>query len=59
MTLAAIRGFEKHSRTTRKWAMGGRRWVWNGDCGWYCIANCFNLSDVACEDALYDVPVFR
>ena len=25
----------------------------------YCIANWFNLSDVACEDALYDVPVFR
>ena len=25
----------------------------------YCIANWFNLSDVACEDALYDIPVFR
>ena len=25
----------------------------------YCVANWFNLSDVACEDALYDVPVFR
>ena len=25
----------------------------------YCIANWFNLSDAACEDALYDVPVFR
>ena len=25
----------------------------------YCIANWFNLGDVACEDALYDVPVFR
>ena len=25
----------------------------------YCIANWFNLSDVACEDALYDVAVFR
>ena len=25
----------------------------------YCITNWFNLSDVACEDALYDVPVFR
>ncbi len=25
----------------------------------YCIANWFNLIDVACEDALYDVPVFR
>jgi IS5 family transposase len=25
----------------------------------YCIANWFNLSDVACEDALYDVPAFR
>ncbi len=25
----------------------------------YFIANWFNLSDVACEDALYDVPVFR
>jgi IS5 family transposase len=25
----------------------------------YCIANWFNLSDVACEDALYNIPVFR
>lgn len=25
----------------------------------YCRANSFNLSDIACEDALYDVPVFR
>jgi transposase, IS5 family len=25
----------------------------------YCIANWFNLSDVACEDALYDVEIFR
>lgn len=25
----------------------------------YCLANWFNLSDIACEDALYDVPVFR
>jgi len=25
----------------------------------YCVANWFNLSDIACEDALYDVPVFR
>ena len=25
----------------------------------YCIANWFNLSDVACEDALYDVAMFR
>jgi IS5 family transposase len=25
----------------------------------YCIANWFNLSDLACEDALYYVPVFR
>ena len=25
----------------------------------YCIANWFNLSVVACEDALYDVPLFR
>ena len=24
----------------------------------YCIANWFNLSDVACKNALYDVPVF-
>jgi len=24
----------------------------------YFIANWFNLSDVACEDALYDVPAF-
>jgi IS5 family transposase len=25
----------------------------------HCVANWFNLSDEACEDALYDVPVFR
>ena len=25
----------------------------------YCIANWFNLADEACEDALYDVAVFR
>jgi IS5 family transposase len=25
----------------------------------YCVANWFNLSDEACEGALYDVPVFR
>jgi IS5 family transposase len=25
----------------------------------YCLANWFNLSDEACEDALYDVAVFR
>ena len=25
----------------------------------YCVANWFNLSDEACEDALYDVLVFR
>jgi len=25
----------------------------------YCIANWFNLADVACEEALYDIPAFR
>jgi IS5 family transposase len=25
----------------------------------YCVANWFNLPDEACEDVLYDVPVFR
>src|ERR1039458_4473633 len=25
----------------------------------YCVANWFNLADEACEDALYDVTVFR
>ena len=25
----------------------------------YFISNWFNLSNVACEDALYDVPAFR
>ena len=25
----------------------------------YLVANWFNLADEACEDALYDVPVFR
>ena len=85
MTLAAAKGFEKHSRATRKaeflarmeglmpWAEfcaliephypkagNGRPPVGLGRMlRMYCIANWFNLSDVACEDALYDVPVFR
>ena len=85
MTLAAIKGFEKHSRSTRKAEFLARMeslMPWAEFCaliephypkacnGWppvglerilrmYCIANWFNLSDVACEDALYDVPVFR
>ena len=25
----------------------------------YCVANWFNLADEACEDAMYDIPVFR
>jgi len=25
----------------------------------YCLANWFNLADVACEEALYDIPAFR
>ena len=85
LTLAATRGFEKHSRATRKAEFLARM---EGLMPWsefyaviephypkagngrppvglermlrmYCIANWFNLSDVACEDALYDVPVFR
>lgn len=85
MTLAATRGFEKHSRTTRKAEFLARMEAlmpWSEFCAliepyypkvgngrppvglerilrMYCIANWFNLSDVACEDALYDVPVFR
>ena len=85
MTLAAMQGFEKHSRATRKaefLARMERLIPWVGFCAliephypkagngrppvglertlrMYCIANWFNLSDVACEDALYDVPVFR
>ena len=85
MTLAAIRGFEKHSRETRKAEFLARMeglMPWAEFCAlidphypkagngrppvglerilrMYCIANWFNLSDVACEDALYDVPVFR
>ena len=85
MTLAAAKGFEKHSRATRKaeflarmeglmpWAEfcaliephypkagNGRPPVGLGRMlRMYCIANWFNLSDVACEDALYDVPLFR
>lgn len=85
MTLAATRGFEKHSRATRKAEFLARMeglMPWSEFCAliephypkagngrppvglermlrMYCIANWFNLSDVACEDALYDVPVFR
>ena len=82
LTLAATRGFEKHSRATRKaefLARMERLIPWSEFCAviephypkagngrppvglermlrMYCIANWFNLSDVACEDALYDVP---
>ena len=85
LTLAATRGFEKHSRATRKAEFLARMeglMPWSEFCAviephypkagngrppaglermlrMYCIANWFNLSDVACEDALYDVPVFR
>ena len=85
MTLAAAKGFEKHSRATRKAEFLARMeglMPWAEFCAlidphypkagngrppvglerilrMYCIANWFNLSDVACEDALYDVPVFR
>lgn len=85
MTLAATKGFEKHSRATRKGEFLARMeglMPWAEFCAliephypkegngrppvglermlrMYCIANWFNLSDVACEDALYDVPVFR
>ena len=85
MTLAATRGFEKHSRATRKAAFLTRMeklMPWSEFCAlidpfypksgngrppiglermlrMYCVANWFNLSDEACEDALYDVPVFR
>lgn len=84
-TLAAPRGFEKHSRATRKAEFLARMeslMPWSEFCGviepyypkagngrppvglermlrMYCVANWFNLSDEACEDALYDVPVFR
>jgi len=85
MTLAAVMGFEKHRRATRKAEFLGRMeslMPWSAFCAliepqypkagngrppvgvermlrMYCIANWFNLSDEACEDALYDVPVFR
>jgi IS5 family transposase len=85
MTLAAMKGFEKHRRATRKaeflarmeklmpWAefsaliepyypkagngrppVGLERML-----RMYFVANWFNLADEACEDALYDVAVFR
>ncbi|MBK8337556.1 MAG: IS5 family transposase [Sterolibacteriaceae bacterium] len=85
MTLAAGRGFEKHSRTTRKAEFLARMeslMPWGEFCAliephypkagngrppvglermlrMYCVANWFNLADQACEDALYDVAVFR
>jgi IS5 family transposase len=85
MTLAAVTGFEKHSRATRKAAFLARMETlvpWAEFCAliephypkpgngrppigiermlrMYLLANWFNLADEACEDALYDVPVFR
>jgi len=85
MTLAAVKGFEKHVRTTRKADFLARMdalMPWSDFCAliepyypvagngrppvgvermlrMYCVANWFNLSDEGCEDALYDVPVFR
>jgi IS5 family transposase len=85
MTLAAARGFEKHSRATRKAAFLARMETlvpWAEFCAliephypkagggrppigiermlrMYLLANWFNLADQACEDALYDIPVFR
>ena len=85
LTLAASKGFEKQSRSTRKAEFLARMeglMPWAEFCAliephypkvdnrrppeglermlqMYCIANWFNLSDVACEDALYDGPVFR
>lgn len=84
MTLAAAKGFEKHSRVTRKVEFLARMEnliSWAKPCAliephypkagngrppvgleqmlrMYCVANWFNLADEACEDALYDVPVF-
>jgi len=85
ITLAATKGFEKHSRATRKGEFLARMeslMPWAEFCTliepyypkagngrppiglermlrMYCVANWFNLADEACEDALYDVPVFR
>ncbi len=39
--------------------MDGCRWAWSGCCGCTAWPNWFNLADEACEDALYDVGVFR
>jgi len=85
MTLAGAKGFEKHSRATRKAEFLARMeslMPWAEFCAliephypkagngrppvglermlrMYCVANWFNLADEACEDALYDTPVFR
>ena len=85
ITLAATKGFEKHSRATRKAEFLARMEdlvPWAEFCSliepyypkagngrppiglermlrMYCVANWFNLADEACEDALYDVAVFR
>jgi len=85
MTFSVAKGFEKHSRATRKAEFLTRMeglMPWSAFCAliephypkvgngrppvglermlrMYCIANWFNLSDEACEDALYDVAVFR
>lgn len=85
MTLATVKGFEKHGRATRKAEFLARMeslMPWAEFCAliephypkagdgrppkglermlrMYCIANWFNLADEACEEALYDTPVFR
>jgi IS5 family transposase len=84
-TFATVKGFEKHSRKTRKEAFLSRMEVlvpWSEFCAliephypkagrgrqpvglermlrMYFLANWFNLVDEACEEALYDVPLFR
>ena len=82
LTLAATRGFEKHSRATRKAeflaprgkpdavgrvlrldraalpegvATDGRRWSGTDAAHVLHRPTWFNLSDLACEEALYDV----
>ena len=85
MTLAMAKGFEKHSRATRKAEFLARMeslMPWAEFCAliephypkagngrppvglermlrMYCVANWFNLSDEACEDALYDLSLIH
>jgi IS5 family transposase len=58
-SFATVKDFEKAHRTTRKAGKESRPIELEQMLRMYCVANGFNLGDEACEEALYDIPVFR